>query len=52
MSYATTLFLSVMSEWNMYTNTLPDMQRLLNQNGEKIQLAPRYFIFCYYAILR
>lgn len=28
-------------ELNMYLNTLPDMQRLLSQNGEKIELAPR-----------
>lgn len=42
MSYAT---IFVMSEWNMYVNTLPDMQRLLNQSGrEKIQLAPRYYL--------
>jgi hypothetical protein len=26
----------------MYSNTLPDMQRLLNQNGQNIQLAPRW----------
>lgn len=29
------------SELNMYVNTLPDMQRLLSQGGEKIELAPR-----------
>ncbi|CAO1335686.1 unnamed protein product [Diamesa hyperborea] len=29
------------TELNMYLNTIPDMQRLLSQNGEKIELAPR-----------
>lgn len=31
------------TELNMYLNTIPDMQRLLSQNGEKIELAPRYY---------
>lgn len=30
------------TELNMYLNTVPDMQRLLSQNGEKVELAPRY----------
>lgn len=30
-------------ELNMYLNTVPDMQRLLSQNGEKVELAPRYY---------
>lgn len=33
------------SELNMYVETLPDMQRLLSQNGEKVELAPRWRLF-------
>lgn len=29
------------SELNMYLSTLPDLQRLLNQNGENIEFAPK-----------
>lgn len=32
---------NLLTELNMYVNTLPDMQRLLSQSGEKIELAPR-----------
>lgn len=39
--YATDISFSFFPELNMYVNTLPDMQRLLSQNGERIELAPR-----------
>ncbi|KAL7047622.1 hypothetical protein ACKWTF_003058 [Chironomus riparius] len=29
------------TELNMYLSTLPDLQRLLNQNGENVQFAPK-----------
>lgn len=31
------------TELNMYLYTVPDMQRLLSQNREKVELAPRYY---------
>lgn len=34
-------FVMFVQELNMYVNTLPDMQRLLSLNGEKVELAPR-----------